>query len=168
MSRATIVYIVMLLACVAGVWAILRAGSRLEAPTQLSGAWSIVAEDPALIEQLGSTLTLEQSGRFVQITFQRGLSVDVKLVDGARPDPDAGRLLDMRFEGPTWKLSALGPGAGGPLIFRLTGPENHQFTVTRLVEGKGDDDVIQPQPTASLTDTAGAAVDADAGPADAP
>ena len=46
MNRATLVYIVMLVAGVGGLWLILGAGTRLRAPTDLSGVWGVGGEDP--------------------------------------------------------------------------------------------------------------------------
>ena len=131
MSRATLVYIAVILVSAAGLWAIVRAGQGLRAPTDLSGVWVVGGEEPAVPEHLGETVAIEQSGRFVQLTFARGLRVDVKLND-AHHEPAAGENLDLVFEGPRWKLSAFGADADGPLIFRLSGPEKHTFTVTRL------------------------------------
>ena len=160
MSRATLVYIVVLVASAGGVWAILRTGERLQAPTDLSGLWYVGGEDPAVAEHLGETVSVEQSGQFFRLNFSRGLSVDVRLAEApAKPDP--GENLDMIFEGPKWKLAAFGGSANGPLIFRLAGPERHTFTVTRRAPGADVPDAEAA--SASLpTETADAAVGADA------
>jgi hypothetical protein len=130
MNRATLVYFAVIIASAAGLWAILGAGQELRAPTDLSGAWVVGGEDPAVPAHLGESVEIEQSGRFVQLNFARGLRVDVKLKDQPAKVA-ADENLDLVFEGPRWKLTAFGPGADGPLIFRLTGPERHTFTVTR-------------------------------------
>jgi hypothetical protein len=131
MSRATVVYIVMLVACVAGLWAILGLGGRLRAPTDLSGVWTVGGEDPSVPKQLGESVIIEQSGRFVRLNFANGLVVDAKMMTDQPPVPEAGKNLDIVFEGPDWKLIAFGSSADGPLIFRLVGRERHTFTATR-------------------------------------
>lgn len=155
MSRATIVYVLMLLLGVGGLWLILGAGSRLRAPTDLSGAWGVGSEDPTIPETLGDTVNIEQSGRFVRLDFAKGLIIDVKLKDESLPDPVHGKLLDMIFEGPTWKMSALGEGRGGPLIVKLTGPQHHTFTIARNPLGQSPREAVP-------TQTANAAAESDA------
>jgi hypothetical protein len=134
MSRATLVYIVMLVACAGGLWAILGLGKRLQAPTDLSGVWAVGGEDPSVPKQLGESVVIDQSGRFVRLNFSNGLLVDLKLKEDQPPAPEAGKNLDMVFEGPRWKLSAFGESEQGPLIFRLSGPEKHTFTATRQAD----------------------------------
>jgi hypothetical protein len=144
---------------VGGLWLILGAGSRLRAPTDLSGVWGVGGEDPTVPQALGETVTIEQSGRFVRLKFAKGLLIDLKLTDESLPDEDAGQLLDMIFEGPQWKLAALGEGAGGPLLFKLVGPEKHTFTVTRNVP---DSDQGGPRDAPTQTADADAATATDA------
>ena len=159
MSRASAVYIVMLLACVAGLWLIVRAGSGLTAPTDLSGVWRVGGEDPAVPRLLGETMHVEQSGRFVRLSFERGLQVDLKLVREARPGDDGDGGLEMQFQGPAWTLTTLGPGGRGPLIFRLGGPEQHTFTATRgpaATDGHGSADAGAGAHAANAADAAAA------------
>jgi hypothetical protein len=134
MSRATVVYIVMLVACAGGLWAIIGLGKGLRAPTDLSGVWAVGGEDPTVPEQLGESVVIEQSGRFLRLNFAHGLLVDLKLQEDQPAAPEAGKNLDMVFEGPRWKLTAFGSSEQGPLIFRLNGPEKHTFTATRQSE----------------------------------
>ena len=153
MSRATLVYILMIVFGVGGVWVILGAGTRLRAPTDLSGAWSVGGEDPTVPEALGETVAIEQSGRFIRLNFAKGLVVDVKLTDESPANPQTGQLLDMIFEGKHWKLAALGEGPEGPLLFKLVGPEKHTFTVTRSVPDEdGAEDVLTQTADAAATD----------------
>lgn len=169
MNRATFIYIVMLAAGVGGLWLIIRLGSGLAAPTDLSGVWGVGGEDPAIPQVLGQTVHVEQSGRFFRLNFEGGLRVDVKLVSENRPKPGTDDGLDLRFRGPDWSLSALGAGSSGPLIFRLDGPQKHVFTVTRLapVSGVGGDAHAAATAAAAAspaTPPAVAATDADADP----
>src|SRR4051812_18276309 len=115
MNKATAIYVIVLLLSAAGLWLILRAGSNLHAPTDLSGSWEIGGEDPGTLEALGEKVSIEQSGQFFQLSFERGLTVDLRLMDET-----SGGLL---FAGPKWQLNAIGERPGGPFIFRLTGPQ---------------------------------------------
>jgi hypothetical protein len=132
MSRATLVYILMLVAGVGGLWLIVRAGSRLVAPTDLSGTWLVGGEDPRAALELGGTLAVEQSGRYLRLQFERGLRLDLKVAGETPPDPATGDGFDLRLEGRPWSLDAHGASAAGPLIFRLTGPSPHTFTASRV------------------------------------
>jgi hypothetical protein len=123
MNKATAIYLVVLLLSAAALWLILRAGSNLRAPTDLSGSWEIGGEEPATLESLGDTVSIEQSGQFFQLRFERGLTIDLRLVDAT-----SGGLL---FAGAKWQLNAIGQIPNGPFIFRLTGPQRHTFTVSR-------------------------------------
>jgi len=131
MSRATLVYILMLAAGAGGLWFILRAGAGLAAPTNLSGAWAVGGEDASISRDLGGTVFIEQSGRYFRLKFEQGLQIDLELVSETRPDPTTRDGLELKFEGRPWSLTALGPSETGPLIFRLNGPADHTFTVSR-------------------------------------
>ena len=135
MSRATLVYILMVLVCVAGTVVILKRGHALHAPPDLSGDWHILGEEAAANDSsgLGRTMHVEQSGRFVRLRFDRPLTIDVKLLShiSAAGGPTTRRAVQMQFRGTEWTLTTLGVGAGGPLACTLSGPEHHTFTVTR-------------------------------------
>ncbi len=105
MSRATVVYIIMLLACAAGVWLILRAGNRLKPPPDLNGTWEISRiqklgsdEPPAL----GNEMTIEQSGRFVHIRFASGLKLDLKA--SVRDSSEANGSVTIDLSNGQWNL----------------------------------------------------------------
>src|SRR5690242_15006230 len=83
MSRATIIYILVLVVAVAGVMVILNRGERLTAPPDVSGEWTIGridAASPAPADTVGRHLFIEQSGRFVRMNFENGLQLDAKLI----------------------------------------------------------------------------------------
>ena len=63
-SRATLVYVIMLVACAGGLWLILGLGSELQAPPDLSGAWEIAPINAGAPPNpdLGRAMTVEQSG----------------------------------------------------------------------------------------------------------
>src|SRR4051812_31251253 len=84
MSKPTLVYAVMLVACAGGMWGILRAGATLSAVTDLTGTWTIdggpLGPVPGGPESLGGHFTVEQSGRFLRVHFERGRMLDLKAV----------------------------------------------------------------------------------------
>ncbi len=132
MSRTTVIYVLVLLACAAGVYAIIDFGSSMTAPTDLTGIWDVGVDESADKNALGAKMNIEQSGRFVRLNFDGGLKVDLKLVSQHRPAPPE-QALQMSFQGSGWKLTAEGAGAEGPLVFHLVGPQEHKLTVTRHV-----------------------------------
>ena len=132
MSRTTVIYLLVLLASAAGVSLIIEYGSTLKAPADLTGVWDVGVDESANRTVLGDKLRVEQSGRFFQLHFDGGLDVGLKLVQEERPEPPE-RVLQMNLEGDGWKLTAEGAGPEGPLVFRLSGPEEHKLTVTRHV-----------------------------------
>jgi hypothetical protein len=121
-----------LLACVTGVSLVLERGMRLDAPPDLSGEWEVHAEDGT---QLGGRVLVEQSGRFVRLNFDGGLSVDVKLAADAdiRPVDSRAGGLELQYEGKSWKLGVTGHNEAGPLTCQLIGPhpERHAFILMR-------------------------------------
>jgi hypothetical protein len=135
MSRATIVYLFMALCLVAGLSAILALGSGLRAPPDLSGTWEIepdpravVAPEPAA---LGRWMTLEQSGRFVRLQFERGQVVDLKLV-GEKSAVAGGKYVHtMEFSGPDWALAVEGEPAMEVMRMDLLGPISLSFAARR-------------------------------------
>jgi hypothetical protein len=141
MSRATLVYILMVLVGVAGTVVILKRGHVLHAPPDLSGDWHILGAESTANDSagLGRTMHVEQSGRFVRLRFDRPLTIDVKLLSHAptADGPTTRRAVQMQFKGNEWTLATLGVGAGGPLACTLSGREYHTFTVTRAATDAG-------------------------------
>ena len=74
-SKATSVYIIMLVVFGAGLWAILSFGSiLLQAPTDLAGQWEL--HDANATTDSGESvaahkMTIDQSGRYFQITIDQ-------------------------------------------------------------------------------------------------
>lgn len=132
MSRATIVYILVLLAAAAGVMVILNRGGRLSAPPDVSGEWTvgrIDAASPAPAETVGKRVFVEQSGRFVRMTFENGLQLDSKL----HFERGSHQGLTLRFRARDWELTAEGKDLGGPLMCQLIGSQRYPFTLSRPV-----------------------------------
>lgn len=158
MSRATLVYILVVLASIAGVAVILERGTLLNAPPDLSGEWHVLGDSAAL----GRTMRVEQSGRFLRLSFERPLRIDVKLVSQlpGRDESTTRRAVQTEFKGGGWTLTTLGVGAAGPFVCTLSGPERHTFTVTRA--SAEADALVHASPAPITTQPAGAAVTADA------
>ena len=93
MSRAAVVYILMFVGLVAGMWVILPLGEALSAPYDLAGRWDIEPDltmGPRVGPPLGRTMEVEQSGRFFRIGFASGRTLDLKLVRETRWAPAGG------------------------------------------------------------------------------
>jgi len=121
MSRATTVYVAVLVLCAGGLWGIARVGSRLRAPPSLAGTWDI---DPPAAAGLGESMTIEQSGRFVQVRFASGRALDLKLVDG----PSGGADPTVNLAGGGWHWSGPLTDGGRTMAVRLDGAEPCSFT----------------------------------------
>jgi hypothetical protein len=152
MSRATLIYILVLAAAVGGVTLILNRGARLTAPPDVSGEWDvgrIDAASPAPADTVGKRVFIEQSGRFVRMTFEKGLQLDAKLHFEPRPHQQG---VTLRFRANDWELTAEGTDANGPLICQLIGSQRYPFTLRRPV-------IEQPtsMPIAKATDPAATA-----------
>jgi hypothetical protein len=128
MSRSTVVYLVVLIVSATAVTFILQRGMMLTAPPDVSGEWQIGridASGAAPDGPLGRKLVLEQSGRFVRLNFQSGLTIDAKL------HYDKAGGVTLRFRGKDWELTAEGKDTGGPFVCQLVGGERYPFTLSR-------------------------------------
>src|SRR5690606_9640495 len=76
MKNAITTYLLMFVASIVGLWLILHLGSRLQAPPALEGTW-LLHPQSSLQEPL--TATIEQSGRFVRISFNGGPFIEYRL-----------------------------------------------------------------------------------------
>jgi hypothetical protein len=99
-SRPTVVYLVMLGCSVFGLWAILAMGRNLKPPPDLSGQWQLTraTSEPA---KTSSTMQVEQSGRFFQITFENSPAFGMQLTDASKAGNVAmrGKSITMEFSG---------------------------------------------------------------------
>jgi hypothetical protein len=79
-SRPTVVYVIMLGCSVVGLWVILTLGRNLKPPPNLSGQWKLTPAGNASAK-VGTTMQVEQSGRFFQIAFENTASVGMRLTE---------------------------------------------------------------------------------------
>ena len=93
-------YLVMLAVLVGGTWTILRAGSSLRPPTDISGPW-ILTDDPS------GSLVIRQSGRFVRLSLDGGSELHLRWTQHA-PAAGAplGELIGAGVEMRLWELPA--------------------------------------------------------------
>jgi hypothetical protein len=128
-------YILMILVCGIGLTLILERGMELSAPPDLSGNWQV--RGARAVAGLGDRVTVEQSGRYVRMTFAKGRQIDLKLADaGADAETPTTTATTRRrpaleFRGDDWTLAARGTVPAGPLECELRGPEPHTFTLVR-------------------------------------
>jgi hypothetical protein len=76
------VYLVMVVVLIGGMWAVLGIGGYLAAPEDLAGKWLIQPADPVSEHRSivrGPGLYVEQSGRFFQFSFDHGPQLNLKL-----------------------------------------------------------------------------------------
>jgi hypothetical protein len=108
MSRGWIVYIFMFALLGVGLWAVMRVGATLRAPTEIAGTRKVRWETESPTgEAREGTLAVDQSGQFCTFHF-----------DGQR------RSFSMKMIGGT----VLGDGGAGVPVARLEG-DGHQITL---------------------------------------
>jgi hypothetical protein len=71
-SKATSVYVVMVVVLVGGLWLILSMGATLLPPTDLAGKWELAGPDGT------QELSVEQSGKFVDLAMN-GWTANLKI-----------------------------------------------------------------------------------------
>ena len=105
-SRPTIVYGVMLACTAVGLWAILAIGHDLKPPPNLAGQWRLIPETRGSAA-LGSTMQIEQSGRFLQVSFENTPRESFRISNSQTPGHVelSGDWGLLRFDG----LDAPGP-----------------------------------------------------------
>src|SRR4051794_30121735 len=86
MSRAYVIYISVAVFCIAGMWVILSFGRSIEAPPDISGEWRVKWERPPAFSAAEDVMKIDQSGKFIRVTFGSSKSISMKL-----DDPNATR-----------------------------------------------------------------------------
>src|SRR5437879_3078134 len=128
MHRATLIYIAMILACALGLWAVLSVGNPLQAPEDLAGKWMLAPSTPAgpflRVAPYGPDMTIDQSGKFFQVTFDNGPRLDFRLAGPAEVMPLPGKetvLERLELSSPGWVLKAWGKPGGDEWMMWLVG-----------------------------------------------
>lgn len=85
MSRPSILYLFMILAGAAGIWAILAAADSMHAPPDLSGTWTLREPDT---DKPPISIRIEQSGQFLRVSWNHAASENCKLEPVAAPGAD--------------------------------------------------------------------------------
>jgi hypothetical protein len=125
MNRATLVYILMLIGCGGGLWGILRAGAPLRAPLDLAGTWDVLPGGTG--GDLGPTMTVEQSGRYVVVRFAAGPALELEVERQQRPAAPGGpSMVQLAGDGTT--LKAILSDGGRTMAGEMTGPRAAAFT----------------------------------------
>ena len=105
-SRATLVYLLMLLVFGLGLWAILSVGAIwLRAPEDLAGRWELIGPEG---EQSATEMRIEQSGRYFNILVG-GKRLDMKVVQA---QVAGSQELHLRLVGGEDIVTFRGPGGG--------------------------------------------------------
>ncbi len=90
MGRLTLIYVLTIVLFVAGLWTVLVAGTRLDAPPHLSGRWQ-TAE--------GLEVVIHQSGRYVHVESD-GVTASVLLRSWPPGGPGVGGAIEAIHTGP--------------------------------------------------------------------
>jgi hypothetical protein len=128
MYRATVVYALMIVLSGLILWVIIAIGSRLTAPPDLAGLWSVDPSDSGGKPMVGN-FSIEQSGRFAMFRFDGVPPVAYTLVNQTPASNGAAEQID--FESSASKISATGSAGGDDFRFSLTGSTTAQFRAHR-------------------------------------
>lgn len=102
MSKASTVYLGLFAVLVVGLWLILSFGSLLTAPTDLSGDWELISTQS---QSPAGEMSIEQSGRFVQLTFDKGPQLDLRMVEHRADDAKNARPAWIVLKGDNWTIT---------------------------------------------------------------
>ena len=134
-NRAGIVYGIMILLSASGVWAVLSIGQRLIAPDDLAGKWTLetllISTRPDVQE-----MTVEQSGKFFQISFENGPKLNLVLDEQSFSSSSAQQSVRLALTDGPWHLTFQGPPDGDEMQVALTGPkmsESGVWNAKRLI-----------------------------------
>jgi hypothetical protein len=127
MRKSQMTYLVTMLAFAAGLWGIMRVGSRLHAARNVAGEWEIKTTDGAT---LPNHLTVRQSGRFLTGT----------LAGSAGHIPIHGQLVrasEIRLiaSNPQVSMTATISDSGEKLAGRFDGAFSSELVAARLPAG---------------------------------
>jgi hypothetical protein len=143
MNKAWITYLGMLAVLGAGMWAILYAGSRLQAPPDLHGRY-VLQWDAARLSSPKSAgasspppfdaLSIEQSGLFFNVQLWDGKTLGAVLHGRWDKTADGSIAGTMRSNDGHWNLRLRQTGAGLELRGELAAPPGGAFTARKESE----------------------------------
>jgi hypothetical protein len=100
-SKATSVYVIMMVVLVGGLWLIMEMGSTLVPPTDLAGKWELAS--PAGAQELW----VEQSGKFVNLVMGNW-TADLKIERDGNQNPTQGHGILIQGKNQTVDFDGLG------------------------------------------------------------
>jgi hypothetical protein len=120
MNKASSIYFIFAALFVAGLWFILGFGSTLVPPPDLAGKWELSTASETQGSADRSSLTIEQSGKFLSLAVGNSPPVQLTLLDES---PSGNPLSTIyRFTNPAHRLIVEGTPNSDLLNFTLTGP----------------------------------------------
>ena len=131
MYRVMAAYALMVVVSGAALWAVLAIGSRLSAPTDLAGTWTIDPLDAITDGLTPGNFSIDQSGRFAMLHVNSRPPFPLTLqTQSAGSDPSIVKLI---FQSPSLTLTAVGKAHGDDFDFTLTGAIAAQFHAHRTL-----------------------------------
>lgn len=133
MSKASGAYVTMFVLLIAGLWAIMHIGTRLQAPADLHGAWVVAWDDGGRAAPFNQ-LTIEQSGLFVDLIIDNGDALNGRFIREPAPDTHGpGNHLSgvARTRDGHWVISLRQSPDGAQLLGTMTSPEARAFTARK-------------------------------------
>ena len=131
MNRATIVYVVVVAACAAGLWGVIAAGGNLTAPEDFAGKWTLSSTTPAgpgiPMAPYGPCMNVDQSGKFFQIVFDNGPRLNLTMSEPGEVLPVPGQQIErIELTSAGWLINLWGKPDGDQWVIHLIGPTNDQ------------------------------------------
>lgn len=141
MRRASIIYVLVAVACAWGLWWVLARGGRLRAPEDLAGRWTLsraaAPAEPAMpMAPYGPAMTIDQSGQFFQVSFENGPRLDLKLHEQTEFTVGKNRSFRLELVGAEWNLRGWTTAGSDEMVVHLVGPardKSGRWTARRLV-----------------------------------
>jgi hypothetical protein len=118
-SQPTLIYLGVASLFLAGMWLTLEMGTDfLHAAPDLHGRWAQATDD----DSRGESFTIEQSGRYLQLTSSAGKPVDLVMTK-VDPDPDR-RYITLAGDG--WTVITAESDSGTGVQFTFTPPSGEK------------------------------------------
>jgi hypothetical protein len=130
MSKAYITYICVFAFSGAALWVILTFGRSIEAPPDISGGWRVKWDRPPAFSPAETVMKVDQSGRFVHVTFGTAKPMSLKMDDPHETRQELRNpVIKMRND--LWTLTLTG-NLRSEVHVNFSGPTRHTATATRV------------------------------------